>query len=442
MSDTALDTPLSAAGEFKRGYKVLIGAISGSALGIAALQIYAIPFFVGPLQAAFGWSRSQVSVAASCQALGLLISIPIYGRLCDRFGVRRVAPISIVLFAAMLFFTSRVSNLYALYAGYIGAAILGGGTSYGCYSRPVSAWFDKSRGLTLGLTMAGPGLMATLLPLTLPTVIERFGWRGGYFALGLLALSALLPIFFLLKDEPEVGATSASHGVPQRVRYVPPNIVNLSLGQAARTRQFWGIWIGVFVVSCVVVGFHIHLMGMLIGNGLTKHEAEHTIALFGVAVVIGRIAIGFIVDRVHAPFVAATVFGLTAIGAILLALEGPKLAVFFIICLGLSAGSEGDMLAYLTGRYFGLRSFAEIFSWLWSAMLIGVAVGPPVVGAMVDATKSYQTALWIGAALCVLVAMLFATLGRFPKPNESRLVGEIVENPVAPASVPAPSGLG
>jgi MFS family permease len=188
----------------------------------------------------------------------------------------------------------------------------------------------------------------------------------------------------------------------------------MSLSQAARTRQFWSIWIGVFVLSSVVVGFHIHLMGMLTGDGLTSGQAARVIALFGAAVVIGRIGIGALVDRFHAPYVSAVVFGLTGLGVLALALGGPHLAPVFVFFLGLSAGSEGDMLAYLTSRYFGLSAFAEIFSWLWSALLIGVAVGPIAVGVLVDRSNSFQLALYLGSAACVAVAVLFASLGPFP----------------------------
>jgi MFS transporter, OFA family, oxalate/formate antiporter len=411
---SASDGALSGAAEFRRGYPTLLACVLGSALGVAALQIYAIPFFIGPLQSSLGFSRSQLSGLAGCQALGLLIATPLYGRLCDRFGVRRVAPVAVVLFALMVFATSRISTLWELYSCYIGAAILGAGTGYGCYSRPVSAWFDKARGLTLGMNMAGPGLMATILPLVLPGVIGRYGWRSGYAALAALALSALLPVLGMLRDQPPPAVESSPSDLSPGPRTAQATAQGLSLREAARTRQFWSIWIGVFVLSSVVVGFHIHLMGMLTRDGLTSGQAARVTALFGVAVVLGRIGIGALVDRIHAPYVSAGVFGLTGLGVLALAMSGPGLAPVFVFFLGLSAGSEGDMLAYLTSRYFGLKSFTEIFSWLWSSMLIGVAVGPIAVGMLADHFSSFQLALYLGTASCLAVAVLFASLGRFP----------------------------
>lgn len=399
--------------EFARGYPVLFVAILGSAVGCTGLQIYPLPFFVGPLQAEFGWSRGEISLAASFQALALFVAAPIYGRLCDRYGVRTVAPISIVLFSATLASASLISSTTGLYAAYAAGTLLGAGTGYACYSRAVAAWFARARGLTLGMTMAGPGMMAACIPFFLPDIIAEHGWRTGYLTLAGLALVSLLPVLFLLRDAPP-GEGPAAKGSNRVVHADAYNTPPKTILEAIRTRQFWFMWTGIFLLSTVVVGFHVHLIGMFEQFNVPETNAHEIMALYGLSVLVSRIVVGFLVDRVHAPFVASAVFALTGVGCFAAATMGAPVIPLFVILLGASAGSEGDMMAYLTSRYFGMRSYSEIFSWVFSAMLIGVAVGPPLVGFASDRLGDYLPVIYVGGGIALFVSVLFATLGRFP----------------------------
>lgn len=396
--------------EFVKGGPILFTAVLGAAVGLSGLQTYSLPFFIAPLVDEFGWSRSEISLAVSAKALGLLLALPVFGRLCDRFGVRRVAPFSIIALAISLSLSAFATAPYHLYLCYGIGAFLGAGTGYAIYSRAVGAWFDKSRGLALGITMSGTGLSAALIPLYVPFVIEQFGWRGAYFTLAAVALLALVPVLLLMRDNPDGSAAKSTRGAGHS-----GGSVSKSLGEAMRTRQFWLIWVGILLLSITIVGLHIHFIGVFSEAGIDATQAAYLASLYGLSVLISRIAIGFLVDRVHAPFVAATVFTVTGCGCLLFAFLGAPVAPLLAIMLGVSAGSEGDLIGYLTSRYFGMTSYSEIFSWLFSALVIGVAVGPVLVGLSRDMFQSYEPALMTGAGLAVLVGVMFALLGPFPE---------------------------
>jgi len=396
--------------EFVKGGPILFTAVLGAAVGLSGLQTYSLPFFIAPLVEEFGWSRSEISIAVSAKALGLLLALPVFGRLCDRFGVRRVAPFSILALALSLSLSAFATEPYHLYFCYGIGAFLGAGTGYAVYSRAVGAWFNESRGLALGITMSGTGLSAAMIPLYVPFVIETFGWRAAYFTLAGVSLLALIPVLLLMRDSPDSSAAKSTRGEGHG-----GSVVSKSIGEATRTRQFWLIWGGILMLSITIVGLHIHFIGMFNEAGIDATQAAYLASLYGLSVLISRIAIGFLVDRIHAPFVAATVFTMTGAGCLLFALLGAPAAPFLAILLGVSAGSEGDLIGYLTSRYFGMKSYSEIFSWLFSALVIGVAVGPVLVGLMRDTFHSYEPALLIGAGLAVLVGSMFAILGPFPK---------------------------
>lgn len=392
----------SALTEFKSGYLVLLAALLGVAVGLAGTIVYSMPFFLKPLQAEFGWTRLEVAGAATSHTIGLIVGAPIAGRLCDRFGVPRTALVSAVLYAIVLFLMSQaVGSLPTLYAGYLVASFLAAGTTYVCYSRIVSSSFDKGRGLALGITMSGAGLMATIIPLFLPEHIAENGWRSGYLVLAALVLVAIpINLALIFFRQASAKAQARREG-------------GMSIGEALRTRQFWTIWIGIFLLSITVIGSHLFLVSIIEEFGVASGEATKMVAMYGAAIVVGRIGTGFLLDRFHGPYVASFNFLLPAIGMVLVAQLGAPAAAVYAIALGLAAGAEGDTIGYLAGRYFGLKSYSEIFGYLFTALVCGVAVGPLVVGGLRDYLGSFTPMMYLGATNCIIVSLMFLSLGAY-----------------------------
>jgi cyanate permease len=148
----------------------------------------------------------------------------------------------------------------------------------------------------------------------------------------------------------------------------------------------------------------IHFAAMLSDRGITAETAALGSSVVGAALLIGRVCIGYLLDYVFAPRIAAIFFGGAAVGIFLL-WWGPAPVAFaggFLIGLGL--GAEVDVIAYLTSRYFGLRAFGEIYSSAFAAFALAGALGPLVMGRAFDLTGSYRTPL-----MAFLVATLVAT---------------------------------
>ena len=180
---------ISQFGEVRRGYKVMLAGALLIAVAMPTLSIYALPYFMAAFNAEFGWERQEMGVAVSFLALTMFLGGPWVGRLVDRFGVRRIATVSIALYAVGLAALSQVtSSIWTLYAGYVALALLGLGASHICYLRAVASWFDKARGIALGVAGAGAGLMAALLPQFLPRWIDAHGWRSAWLLIAGLSL--------------------------------------------------------------------------------------------------------------------------------------------------------------------------------------------------------------------------------------------------------------
>ena len=373
---------------------------------------------IKPLTQEFGWSRGDVSLALTLLTIGIALGVLLSGRLIDRYGARRVLCASIAL-SILVILTGPlyVATLPLFYTMMLLAAVLGAPTNTVGYARVISDWFDKRRGLFIGINSAGAGLGFTLAPLVCNWALGIGGWRAGYFSLGLLLLFIVFPtVYLLLIDKPaDVGmlpdGARKSTTVDQETADTSDH---LSLGEAIRTRVFW---LMIVIMPCVAFslnGIFTQLAALLTDRGIDKTTAALVVSTMGISMLMARVLIGYIVDKLFAPMVAVAVFLLVLAGVCLL-IYGQHLSLYIIaaILMGVGIGTESDLMVFLTGRYFGLRHFGTIFSWVFIAHMTGTSLGPYIMGSSYDLHGNYIPILQVCLGLLALATVLFACLGRY-----------------------------
>lgn len=402
---------LDAAGrrEFRRGWRAVLAGLVGVMFGISALPFYTLGLFVRPLAEAFGWSREAIQWGFTMQMLGMLCIAWAYGLLTDRWGARRVALLSQVGLGLGFFAVAAVQSLPQWYAAWFLVALLGAGTSPITWTRGVTGWFDAARGTALGLMLAGTGITAVIAPPLVTAIVAEHGWRAGYLAIGAGVLLVALPLVALFfRDAPAAAAVRAGASPP-----------GLSRREAFASRTFWVMLLVFFLVTFAVSGIIPTLVPLLVDRGFTPADAALYASLAGAAVILGRIVAGILLDRFWAPAVAAIFLLLPAGSCLLLALGGvtaPAAIALAVILVGLAAGAEFDIVAYMVSRYFGMAHYGLVYSQLMMGMLVGGGFGPPVFGRVFDQTGSYAPALLAATAIFVVAPLLLLTLGRYPRP--------------------------
>jgi predicted MFS family arabinose efflux permease len=147
---------------------------------------------------------------------------------------------------------------------------------------------------------------------------------------------------------------------------------------------------------------------MMIDTGMAPKDAAATMSILGIAIIIGRLSIGVLLDHFPAPRVAFVVMLLP--GCACLALLGHWNAAIVVGLVGGAAGAEVDLLAYLVRRCYSMQHYAQIYGWLLAAFSLGAALGPMAVGHLRDVSGNYETALCLGTALTVVGAALFGSV--------------------------------
>ncbi|OYQ31598.1 hypothetical protein CHU95_20885 [Niveispirillum lacus] len=394
--------------EFRRGWSLILAAATGVGLGITGLTFYTLGIFIGPLTQEFGWSRTSLASATILTTLTTLFLGPVVGRLADRFGGRTVGLVSLVGLAAGLGGLSLIgADLWSFYLAFGVAMVLGAGTLPIVWTRAVNAGFDNARGLALGLTLTGTGVVAILAPPYTQWLIADHGWRIAYLGQAALVLVIGLPLVWLLFHE--VGGVKQATAIPV-VRS------GMSAAVARRSRQFWMLGVGFLFASFAVSALIVHLVSILSGGGMERASAVWAASLLGFAIIAGRLGVGVLVDRFYAPAVAFGILAIAAGACFLLMLAGGSLplALAAVVLIGLAAGAEVDLVAYLASRYFGLRAYGEIYGWQLGFFALGAGLGPMGVGRLYDATGSYTVGLIACAIGFAVGAVLIGLLGRYP----------------------------
>ena len=394
---------MSQQNEFKRGWAVLLGAFIGSGVGLASMVYYSTGIWIRPWQEEFGWTRAEIGFQQSISVVVMMLLAPLAGRLIDRHGLRRVTALCLLgygLFLAVFpFMNGALLVLYALSFGY---AIFGVGTTGIAFTRAVNAFFIKNRGLALGICLTSTGVMAFAMPRFMTPYVAEHGWRAGYWVMFAIVMVSVPMVYFLLRDAPE-----DEDGAPETAQS------GLTFNEAIRTVTFWKVASIFLLISTAVLGLIPAFIPLLQDAGLNAKQAGQMGAVLGLSVMVARLFIGFIIDRIFAPYVAAVAFGCVALGCLALGLGGIEYAMVAAIALGFAVGAEVDLIGYFTARYFGLAHYGAIYGLQYSIFIFGAAIGPVYTGYIWDVTGNYDLALIIAAALMVPVVAIALTLPKF-----------------------------
>jgi MFS family permease len=403
------------------GWYVALGCGIGLACGLATVLTYTFGVFVTPLRQAFGWSQTEVFTALFLSVLTITFVAPLFGLLVDRLGARRVILVGMIFEAALVAsFYFQDANLLTFYLRYIALAVLGVGTTHIAFTRIIALWFDRQRGLALGVTLAGVGIGGFVWPLLTQWAISTFGWRSAWLVIAAtIVVFGCTAILLVVRDSPQSmgllpDGDAAGNG---KDRTADSGVSSgLTLKQALATRHFWMMLVVFLLIGIGVTSVQVHLVPLLISRGVTPMRAANALSILAVALVFGRVAAGWLMDRFFAPRVAIA-FLLGPIVAVGLLATGASGWLAFVagILTGLAAGAEVDVTAYLVSRYFGIRHFSSIYAWYYSAYSLGAGLGPLATANAVDRFGGYNEILMVHAVLLLVATILLSQLPAFPQ---------------------------
>lgn len=395
--------------EFKRGWSILLACFIGIGVSLVSLIYYSGGIWVKHWQDDFGWSRAEIGLGQGLGTLTIVLGAPFAGALIDRFGLKKMATISLLLYGSCIFlFTKMNGSLWIFYVLSILLALVALPSTPLGFTRAINAWFYKNKGLALGISLTSTGVGGFLIPKYLTPYAAVNGWRSGYFLLFVIVMVAIPFIWFLLKDNlPNEDGQEAENTIHTKS--------GLTLKEAIITSTFWKVALLFLLISIAIIGLIPSFIPLLQDAGMTPTEAGGYAAILGISVMIGRLLTGFLVDHFFAPYVIAIVFAFVASGCLALGLGGVQYSLLAAVALGLAIGAEVDLIGYFTAKYFGLNHYGSIYGAMYSIFSFGAIISSVMAGFIWDKTGSYDLALIIAAILVLLAVILAFFLPKFSK---------------------------
>jgi predicted MFS family arabinose efflux permease len=265
-----------------------------------------------------------------------------------------------------------------------------------------------------------------VLPFLTTSFIGEFGWRMSFALLSLLPLAIALPVGLLFFREPQPEERPAGVGTS-----VAGELPGRTLAEAIREPRFWILWLSVAVVTLAYAGALVHLPSMLKARDFDPTSVATVLSVFGLSIFAGRIITGLLLDRFWAPLVCLPILCLPALSCWMLMGDASlsfTMAVLAAFLMGFASGAETDLVAYLAGRYFGMKSYGQIYGVQYMAFGLMAALSPTLYGWVRDTSGSYDPMLVAAGVMFVLGGCLLLLLGPYPD------FGRITTTPSQPAS--------
>ena len=395
------------------GWRLLLVSVLGMAFSPGPLIFGSLGVLLADIQQTFAWGRAELMLSLSFFTGSCIIAAPVVGKLIDRFGAKEVLLPSVGLLGlAMLLLPASLKSLTTFYCltSVIGFVSLGAQSI--SYIRVLSSWFDHHRGIAIGIAASGLGLGYMIMPLLIQLLLSITSWEVAYYGLAAIVMAFSFPLLAItIRNEPEKATATAV----ERKAAVSVSAPGMTAREALKTREFWLMTIALTIMSAFLTGLVPHIVPLIKDRGITAAMAATVGSFMGLATFLGRIAVGYLLDRFFAPFVAIAFFGLACVGLLLLA-DANSLFVFYMAAfmIGLGFGAESDLIGYLVGRYFGLKAFAQIYGYALAGFLLGAGVGPYLLGLCYEYWGSYTNILYIGGFMAALACVLFKLMGRYP----------------------------
>lgn len=410
----------------RAGWKVVIGSGIGISFGSLVFMGAGFALLASAWAQQFGWTQPDLAKAATIFLLVQTAMYPVCGWMLDRWGSRKVATGSIALFAISLILLSQIGDsLTQMYLAFGLVSLVSAGTNVVSYARAIAFWFDRRRGLALGLAASAQAVGSFLIPILTQKIIAQSGWSAALLSLAAVELLVCLPLVALLvKDRPP--PDSLLHDDTQSAETASGathEAAGMDVRDIVRTATFWKLAACFAIMGLSLYAIAANIAFILTETaGMTLADVAMIQAVSGLSVLFGRIGFGYLLDKLQGPIVglltimlAATCFGLYA------TVTAPALILAAAVLGGTAVGGETDLMPYLASRYFGTRAVSKTFGWFLFAFFIGAAIGPIAFAQLSAAYGDAVTPLFMLAALQLVPAVLFLSLGHYP---EAGLISE------------------
>jgi len=370
--------------------------------------------FFNSLADEFNMTRASTSAILSVRMVFSAIACLLAGWAIDRYGPRKVFTIMGLFVGLSTVLTGLTTNSWQIYLTYGLLMSLGAGAVYVVITATILHWFERKRGLAIGLTGVGGGIgIAAISPLS-ASLIGSLGWRGTMFFLGGISWLVMLPAAQLLKRDPgEIGSFADGDPAPDLPETdTITKTESLDIRRLLMDINFWAVFFIWLFMAFSMFFVMTHIVPHSVDIGFSEVEAATILSLSGIAQIVGRLISGILSDKISARGIAivSSALQFAAILSLVWIRELWMLYLYGFIN-GITFASFGTSITVLIGRIFTLNDIGKVLGILEVGIYVGGAIGPYLGGLIFDTSGSYNLAFVI-MSVAVLIRIILVVILR------------------------------
>ena len=379
-----------------RGYVAALLVFLSTGLSIGMTQ-YSFGEFAGPLQERYGWNQTELNLSLTFSFISGILA-PAIGWLTDRFGVRPVMFVSLVLIAVGFVLRPWITELWhwytlsaLVYAGFPGATVLPAG-------KIVGLWFPNSMGRMTGIVVSGNNFGGMTMPPLAATVIALFSWQWAYIVFGVIMVGLASAVMLYLREKPrDVEVETRRTRRPRPASNASSVRGGMSVKDAVKTWAFWLTLIGLVAATFTYQGVLTQLRQHFGESGFAPAAATSAVTFIATMGIASKIAFGRASERFSARRMTVLSVAFQAVGVAMMILPfgGVPLIVAGIFFYSLGFGGLGALIVLVVQQTFGLREYASLMGLYQFAQIISISGGPVLAGRVHDETGSFNLAFAI-----------------------------------------------
>ncbi len=392
-------------------FSILIAGIVRSSSGV----------FILPFETEFGWERATISFAF---AVGLLLygfSGPFMAALIEVTGVKKMMILAMTTLLAgvlLTFFMVKPWQLILIWGVIIG---LGSGLFLTVLSPYIAnTWFEKRRGLALGILTASTATGQLVLLPILAILIETHSWRWAMGLILILSVIMLSVILLFMKNSPKeigllaYGLEEEVSGIEKDQKKNPVMAAFQTLFEVVKVKEFWLLAVSFFICGLSTSGLiGTHFISYCIGFGFTAVAAASMLSLMGVFDLIGATLSGWLSDRFDNRWLLFWYYGLRGASLVFLPFalsEGSMtFLIIFSVFYGLDWIATVPPTINISRQIFGIEKSGIVYGWIFASHQLGAAVAASGAGVIYNIFNSYSWAFTLAGMFC-LIASLFVVV--------------------------------
>lgn len=402
------------------GWYVVGALFFATFIGVGSRQGFGV--FVESWENDFGVSVGTISIAAAIGWVVNGLSQPLFGRLTDVFGGRRVLVFSMIAMGLGTIAIAGAQNVFALFVLY---GLIVSAASGGVFPTPaasvVARWFSRRRGAAMSVVTSGGSAGGILLVPFVAYLLIASDWRMAWLVMGALMLALALPLLVVIvrSDPGDVGmrvdgdaapvVSGTGSQAPVLERVAP--LLAQEWRHSFRSAPIWQLSIGYWVCGVTTAVASVHYVRWAATEGISPGTAALAFGLLSAINGVGLLTVGSISDRLQRKNLLGAVYLVRSIAFVMLVvLPGVPALWTFAVIGGMSWLATVPLTTSLTADVYGLRHIGTLNGLVMMVHQLGGAAAVLLAGLAFDRWGTYDPAYLIAAALLVAAGLLSFTI--------------------------------